>query len=72
MTAMDQRAACESEIVELSREEAAEAFDAVARHEMGISGPEFIRRWDAGEFADRKMDEINGLVATWTAMALVR
>lgn len=69
---MDQRAACESEIVELSRDEAAEAFDAVARREMGISGTEFLRRWDAGEFAGRRMDEIKGLVATWTAMALVR
>jgi len=34
----------ESEIVELSRREAEEAFDAVARCEMGLSGEEFLRR----------------------------
>lgn len=72
MTTMDQRAACESEIVELSEQEAVEAFDAVARREMGISGQEFLRRWDAGEFAGRKMDSIKGLVAIWMVMPLVR
>lgn len=69
---MDQRAACESEIVELSQQEAADAFDAVARREMGISGREFLRRWDAGRYRGRRMDEITGLAATWTAMGLVR
>ncbi|MGH3688148.1 MAG: hypothetical protein ACRDRE_10155 [Pseudonocardiaceae bacterium] len=34
-----------SEIVELGQQEAEEASDAVARREMGISGPEFLRRW---------------------------
>jgi hypothetical protein len=69
---MDQQAACESEIVELSHEEATQAFDAVARREMGISGAEFLRRWDAGAYAGRRMDEIKGLVATWMVMSLVR
>ena len=35
----------------LTTEEAREAFDARAREWFGISGEEFIRRWDAGEFA---------------------
>lgn len=69
---MDQQAACDSEIVQLSPQEAAEAFDAVARREMGLSGEEFLRRWDAGEFQGRRMDEVEGLVATWSAMGLVR
>lgn len=69
---MDQRAACESEIVELSRQEAEEAFDTVARREMGISGVEFLRRWDAGAYAGRRMDDIKGLVATWMVIGLVR
>jgi len=32
-------------------EETRQAFDAQARQFMGMSGEEFIRRWDAGEFA---------------------
>lgn len=32
-------------------EETRQAFDAQARQLMGMSGEEFIRRWDAGEFA---------------------
>lgn len=27
-------------------------FDAAARKQMGISGEEFIRRWDAGEYKE--------------------
>ncbi|MGH3941924.1 MAG: hypothetical protein ACRDTG_25550 [Pseudonocardiaceae bacterium] len=69
---MDQRAACEKEIVELNEQEGADAFDAVARREMGISGAEFLRRWDTGVYAGRRMDDIKGLVATWMVMDLVR
>jgi hypothetical protein len=69
---MSSKAACESEIEELSPAEAAEAFDTVARREMGISGTEFLRRWDAGEYAGQPMDEVPGLVATWMVIGLVR
>ena len=69
---MDQQAACDSEIVQLSPQEAMEAFDAVARREMGISGVEFLRRWEAGVYEGQQMDAIPGLVATWSAMGLVR
>jgi hypothetical protein len=31
-------------------EEAREIFDRRARMELGISGEEFLRRWDAGEY----------------------
>jgi hypothetical protein len=34
----------------LSLEEGREVFDEQARKELGISGDEFLRRWDAGEF----------------------
>ena len=36
----------------LTPEEAREAFDRIARRELGMSGEEFLRRWDAGEFRD--------------------
>ena len=69
---MDRRAACGSEIVELNQDEAEEAFDTVARREMGISGAEFLRRWDAGHYAGLQMDDVEGLAATWVAIGLVR
>jgi len=69
---MNRKAACESEIVELNEQEAAAAFDDIARREMGISGPDFLCRWDAGEWTGRRMDDVQGLVATWMALPLVR
>jgi hypothetical protein len=35
---------------DLSPEESAEEFDHQARRRLGMSGEEFLRRWDAGEF----------------------
>lgn len=61
-----------SEIVELSPQDAEQAFDAIAQREMGISGAEFLRRWDAGDYEGQSMDEIEGLVETWMAVGLVR
>lgn len=37
---------------EMTREEARAFFDEQARAWLGISGEEFIRRWDAGAFAN--------------------
>lgn len=34
----------------LSEAEGRALFDEVARHVLGISGEEFLRRWDAGEY----------------------
>jgi hypothetical protein len=65
-------AALRSEIVELNQREAEKAFDAVARREMGISGAEFLRRWDAGYYEGQRMDDVKGLVETWMAVGLVR
>ena len=36
----------------LTPEEGRAAFDRAARKWMGISGEEFIRRWDAGEYKE--------------------
>jgi hypothetical protein len=35
---------------EVSRAEARAIFDAQSRKLLGLSGPEFLRRYDAGEF----------------------
>ncbi len=42
----------ESGVRWLTDEEARAAFDAEARRVMGMSGEEFLRRYDAGEFDD--------------------
>ena len=36
---------------ELTEEEARELFDELARRYLNMSGAEFLRAWDAGEFA---------------------
>lgn len=41
-----------SELVELTEEEGRETFDRSARFALGISGEEFLRRWDEGEWKD--------------------
>ncbi|MEA2531954.1 MAG: hypothetical protein QOG89_3598 [Thermomicrobiales bacterium] len=42
----------ESRVQLYSPEQTREAFDDLAQELMEVSGAEFIRRWDAGEFAD--------------------
>jgi hypothetical protein len=37
-------------IVQVTAEEGRELFDRKARETLGISGEEFLRRWDAGEY----------------------
>ena len=49
----------ESGIQWLTDEEAHAIFDAQARKTMGMSGEEFLRRYDAGEFADIHRDGEN-------------
>ena len=40
----------------LTRAEGRRLFDRAARRNLGISGDEFLRRWDAGEYRDRIED----------------
>jgi hypothetical protein len=59
-------------VVCMTEGDAAEAFDRAARREMGISGEDFLRRWDAGEWADTDLDDVPGLVDVWMMLPLVR
>ncbi|MEV6541263.1 hypothetical protein [Streptomyces sp. NPDC051665] len=38
------------EVIEVDYNEGAEILDRVARRKLGISGPDFITKWDAGEY----------------------
>jgi hypothetical protein len=60
------------EIVSLTEEEAVAAFNTLAQREMGISGQEFLRRWDAGEWVDVDLDSVRGLVDVSMGLPLVR
>ncbi len=55
---------------ELSYEQGTALLDAEARRRLGMSGDEFLRRWDAGEFTD--LDSRPGLVAVWLLLPFAR
>ena len=46
------------EVRELTREEGRALFDRTAREFLGISGDEFLRRWDAGEIKNPDTPEV--------------
>lgn len=50
----------ENRIREITEVEGRELFDRNARHYLGISGEEFIRRWDAGFYDDPDDRSKNG------------
>ena len=52
--------------------ESADLFDQIARKYMGISGTEFLARWDAGEFENMNWDDIPGLAEVATALPFAR
>jgi hypothetical protein len=41
----------------LTSTESVTLFDKISREQMGISGEEFLRRWDAGELDDAYQNE---------------
>lgn len=55
---------------ELSRDEGLAIIDRRARRYLGISGEEFVRRWEAGYYEDEP--ESPGLVRTMMTLPLAR
>ena len=49
-------------IKELSPEEAWELFDRQAQAWLGISGEEFLRRYEAGEITEEQLDYDNDVI----------
>lgn len=66
------RAVTEVQAEELTERDAAELFDRICQREMGVSGAEFLRRWDAGDFAGVDVDAVPGLTDVVMALPLVR
>jgi hypothetical protein len=58
--------------VEMDEREAADVFDGICRRELGVSGVEFLRRWDVGVYAGLGVDEVEGLSEVVAAISLAR
>ncbi|WP_233158224.1 hypothetical protein [Actinokineospora bangkokensis] len=52
-------------VVQMTDEQASAMLDRAARKYMGISGAEFTRRVESGEWQDRGYDEVEGLAEVW-------
>jgi hypothetical protein len=59
-------------VVTMSEGEYDAMFDRIARKNMGISGREFLQRWDAGEFEGVDWDSVDGLRTVAMALPLAR
>lgn len=57
-------------IVTLTEQEAQEMFDRACQRRLGMSGEEFLRRWDAGEWPDP--DAVPGVFGISGLISLVR
>lgn len=66
------RAAEDVQVTELSEQEAADLFDGICQRELHMSGSEFLRRWDAGQYRDSDVDQVEGLPDVVAAISLVR
>lgn len=66
------RVTCDTEVIELSSDDSMSMFDAVTREAMDLSGEEFLRRWDAGEWQHMDLDDVPGLVDVWMFLPAVR
>jgi hypothetical protein len=60
------------EVSELTPQEAAKAFDRVARTALDLSGEEFLAALDEGKFDDVDPDANPGLLDVLMALPLVR
>jgi hypothetical protein len=69
---MASSATCGVDVVELTEQQARGTFDKIARREMHMSGTEFLKRLDAGEFNGVDIDSVDGLADVWMALPLVR
>lgn len=48
-------------VIELSESEAASLFDKIAWQRLRISGDEFMKRWNAGDYRGKDWDDVPGL-----------
>lgn len=66
------RATEDVEIHHVDEREATDLFDAICRHELGMTGVEFLERWDAGQYRGVDVDEVDGLGEVVASISLIR
>ena len=49
-------------VIELTREEGIAMFNRQARERLGMSGEEFLRKWEAGEIEDPDRNDVMMMV----------
>jgi hypothetical protein len=70
---MSAHATSQADLLEIDGEaEAFEVFDTVCQRELQIDGREFLRRWDAGEYRNTDVDDIEGLAEVVAALSFAR
>ncbi|WP_232021573.1 MULTISPECIES: hypothetical protein [Pseudonocardia] len=55
-----------------TKQDAEAVFDRVTRRELGISGADFLARWDAGDYEGVDVDDVDGLAEVVGALPFVR
>lgn len=58
----------EQNFVRLGKDESEELFDAIARKNMQLTGDEFIKHWNNGEYDGLNFDDVPGLTKTVVAL----
>ena len=58
-------------VEDVSEQEAFEVFDSVVRHEMRLTGPDFLQRYDRGEYTVDP-DAVPGLAAVLAVLPFAR
>jgi hypothetical protein len=61
-----------SEVVTMDGQGSADLFDQMAKKYMGISGSDFITKWDRGEFKGVNWDDVPGLAEVAMALPFAR
>lgn len=56
------------EVVDMNDSEASDLFDQITQRQLQISGSEFIRQWNNGDYADVDVDSVPGLAQVVTAL----
>lgn len=57
-----------SEVIVLDSDDSADLFDRIAQANMSITGVDFLRRWDSGEFSNVDWDSVPGLAEVAIAL----
>lgn len=61
----------ECPVIIMDADEGAALFERTAKACMGMSGADFLRAWDAGQWADTNWDDVPGLAEVALALPFI-